>query len=75
MLIGLGILGLGQVKSAERFEEQNCQMRSHRYHCLSGSKPSGTISSGKVSSGIGLLRMLNSSWDLSVVVLINTLPG
>ena len=33
----LGTVGRGQVRSAERLDEQNCCMRSYRYHCLGAS--------------------------------------
>ena len=43
---GLGTVGKGHVRSAERFDEQNCRIRSCKYHCLCASNPFGKISNG-----------------------------
>ena len=43
---GLGTVGKGHVRYAERFDEQNCHIQSYKYHCLCASNPFGKISNG-----------------------------
>lgn len=58
---GLGTVGFGHDKSADRLDVQNGCIRSYRYHCLCTSKLFGMISVGNSLEGMGCRRMLHSS--------------